>query len=81
MYSESTDILEYSSDDDYYLIDESEKLQQVLNETASDKTSVFTKEVNFSIKQFVRETQDRFRTSYSHQVYSERVTSSKQDYE
>ena len=77
VYSESTEISEDSSNDDYYLIEGSEDLQQVLNETASGKTSAITKEINSIIRNFVAE---RSRTPYPAQVYSGKVTPSGKDY-
>ena len=78
MYLESTEISKNNSNDDYYLIEKSENLQQILNETTSNKTSAITKKINFIIKQIVRE---RSKMSYSSAMYSEKITSLEQDYE
>ena len=78
VYSESTETPEDSSDDDYYLVEGSEDLQQVLNGTASGKAPAITEEINFIIRNFVAE---RSRTLYSAQVYSGKITSSGKDYE
>ena len=78
VYSKNTETSKDNSNDDYYLIEKSKNLQQVLNETASDKISAITKEVNFIIKRIVRE---RSRTLYLAQVYSKKITSSEKDYE
>ena len=78
VYSKSTETSKNNSNDDYYLIEKSKNLQQVLNETASDKTFAITKKINFIIRNFVTE---RSRTLYLAQVYSEKVTSSEKDYE
>ena len=74
VYSKYTKTSKDNSNDDYYLIDESKKLQQVLNEIASNKIFVFTKEINFNIKQIVKK---RSRTSYSSAIYSKKITSLK----
>ena len=78
VYSESTETSKDNSNDDYYLIEESEDLQQVLNETASGKTPAITEEINFIIRNFVTE---RPRTLYLAQVYSGKVTPPEKDYE
>ena len=78
VYSKNTKTSKDNSNDDYYLIEESENLQQVLNETVSNKTSAITKKINFIIKNFVTE---RSRTLYLAQVYSKKITSSKKNYE
>ena len=78
VYLESTEISKNNSNDDYYLIEKSENLQQILNETTSNKTSAITKKINFIIKQIVRE---RSKMSYSSAMYSEKITSLEQDYE
>ena len=78
VYSESTETSKDNSNDDYYLIEKSENLQQVLNETTSDKIFAITKKINFIIKRIVKE---RSKTLYLAQVYSEKITSSEKDYE
>ena len=78
VYSESTETSKNNSNDDYYLIEKSENLQQILNETAWNKIFAITKKINFIIKQIVKK---RSKTSYSSAMYSKKITSSEQDYE
>ena len=55
VYSKNTETSKENSNDDYYLIEKSEKLQQILNETISNKIFAITKKINFIIKQIVKE--------------------------
>ena len=78
VYSKNTKTSKNNSNDDYYLIEKLKNLQQVLNETTSNKISAITKEINFIIRRIVKK---RSKTLYFAQVYSKKVTSSEKNYE
>ena len=77
VYSGSTETPEDSSDDDYYLVEGPENLQQVLDGTAPGKAPATTEEVNSIIRNSVAE---RPRTPYPAQVYPGKVTPPGKDY-